>query len=1591
MKKHWVRIGALLCVWMLLLSSCVPRRPAEESGTKSEETGGIGEDGSTSYETDDTYTRELAKKNQVFDAQDAVIDKIASDLPAASKDYTIMVYMIGSNLETNSGSASADMREMEAAGLDYSKTNLILYTGGSMRWNSDVPCSYNSVIDMSRSESARVVAGTKKNADMGAAVTLSAFVNFVTDNYPADHYALILWDHGGGPLWGYGSDELFEGDGLLLYEMQDAMEKTTFSGVKNLDFVGFDACLMGNLETMSVWARYADYFVGSEELEPGNGWDYHFLSKLNETDDPVAVTGEIVDDYETFYQEKQTEFYDPDLTLSVADLSKVDEVQTMLGELAEVMTQTFTTGRYPSVQESRSQTKAFGVMGSAEEGSLFSYDLVDLMDLALNLSSLDKTKARNLESAVRELIIKSYSNIEHAGGVTLYYPSSNKNQYYEMRDVYTQLRLNRQYEAFLERASRYWQMEAGHEGEVPKLQAVNGEYRLALTGTLREKAVSVTYSVLRKIGEGSYFPMMSRCSVKPDAGGTVHLEMDPKLIGLTTGGETVLWPVIQAEASSQRIIYQTKNTRLLSCGVSYFLRYDADAENITVILKEELSSGELSVLNINTLTDDTAFSGKETVDVSHYDGIFYYYAEKVPTWGEDGYLLSVAEWKDGEASGSVERSVTGSFGFTMVRASELAEELYYVVTIEDAAGTQYTTEPALITPERDFEFYETATDKGVLTYQLFPVEAVLVDYSGTDTELSIPEKVEGKLVTSIGPSVFAEKLSANGESQAPRLQKIILPASIRSIGAQAFLNCKYLREIILPSALQEIGTQAFAGCESLIMVKLPSCTVSIGPYAFAYCLSLKSLMIGARCASIGEGFTAVCPSLGELRVSGLNDDYRMESGALYTADGKVLLAYPAARTGSFTVREGTEIIGADAFSATSLGTITLPQSLRVIENYAFYGASDLAAPTFPEALETIGAYAFSAGWMSISLSDQTEQAAQQIYLGSQVKYVGNEAFVGFPIKYFEVSEENTAFSSREGALMVKAGDSLIELSTNRYKTFLVPEGCADFDISVMSQIGQYDPLDDSNPFQLYFPDSVIRITDTSIFFDRMVFHCSPGSAAEAYAIDYGIAVSYDTEPIRQEVTMETEGGVLTFWLGDTHATWARYEGEDTAVTIPDTIEGLPLTMVGDGLSPVQDLSTSSAGLTQVLLPDTVEVLQAYAFDGLSVNEMNLPSGVKVIGDYALNCPLSVEALPVSLENIGVGAFSSACRFENGLLIPASIERIAPGAFNGVMVSEFIMEGESDYCMVIDGMLYSADGAILIAAKMPDENGRIVIPDGTGFIGAYAFYLSEVQKVEIPASVMLIAQYAFTGCEKLTEITLPESVVTIGTGAFMGCGLESVVIPETVETVRDYAFYGCASLTSAQIHAKTIGTGAFAFCSSLKDLTLAQSVEEIDDFAFYDTAVAAVELPENLWIIGSYAFGSSRTVNADEALTIRIGENVSVLDGSSFSGIGAVRFEVAEDNPQFRSVDGMLLDKAGKVLIAVPSGISGALTVPSGVYEIASMAFENSLATDLSLPASTGYLTTSSLIGARAKVTLHLPEGSLLIRWAMEHDWPYVVE
>ena len=104
------------------------------------------------------------------------------------------------------------------------------------------------MIDLGKNKDQQVTAKTSEAANMGIPRTLSEFINYCTTYYPARHYGLIFWDHGAGPVWGYGYDELFDNDGLLLGEFRSAMDNTQFGQDHKLDWVGFDACLMGCIE-----------------------------------------------------------------------------------------------------------------------------------------------------------------------------------------------------------------------------------------------------------------------------------------------------------------------------------------------------------------------------------------------------------------------------------------------------------------------------------------------------------------------------------------------------------------------------------------------------------------------------------------------------------------------------------------------------------------------------------------------------------------------------------------------------------------------------------------------------------------------------------------------------------------------------------------------------------------------------------------------------------------------------------------------------------------------------------------------------------------------------------------------------------------------------------------------------------------------------------------------------------------------------------------------------------------------------------------------------------------------------------------------
>ena len=208
---------------------------------------------------------------------------------------TVMVYLCGSDLESEHSMATADLNEMLHANLDDSKVNIVVETGGAKKWN-------NSVISNKTNQRYRVTSrglqvldknvGKKSMVDPN---TLVDFIQFCAKNYPANRYMLILWDHGGGAISGYGYDQTASGT-MTLDKINNALKK---GGVK-FDFIGFDACLMATLETAVVTEPYADYLIASEEAEPGTGWYYtNWLSELskNTSIGTVELSKTLIDDF----------------------------------------------------------------------------------------------------------------------------------------------------------------------------------------------------------------------------------------------------------------------------------------------------------------------------------------------------------------------------------------------------------------------------------------------------------------------------------------------------------------------------------------------------------------------------------------------------------------------------------------------------------------------------------------------------------------------------------------------------------------------------------------------------------------------------------------------------------------------------------------------------------------------------------------------------------------------------------------------------------------------------------------------------------------------------------------------------------------------------------------------------------------------------------------------------------------------------------------------------------------------------------------------------------------------------------------------
>ena len=337
-------------------------------------------------------------------------DKFTSIRGGGKDSVTIMVYMCGTDLESRGGMATKDLLEMTRATIS-DKVKIIVYTGGCTRWN-------NNVISARTNQIYQVVNGSLKalNANVGtdsmtSPKTLSTFITYCARNHPADRYELILWDHGGGSVSGFGYDQRYSStQTMTLAGIKQALED---GGVK-FDFVGFDACLMGTLENGLMLSDLADYLIASEETEPGTGWYYtNWISKLSaNTSIPTVELGKlIVDDFvSACAQGAQGQ----SATLSVVDLAELAyTVPPAFKAFSESISGMIADKQYSTVSQARSNTREFARSTAIDQ--------IDLVHFASNIGNAEgKELSRVLLSAVK--YNRTSSNMNNSYGVSIYFP-----------------------------------------------------------------------------------------------------------------------------------------------------------------------------------------------------------------------------------------------------------------------------------------------------------------------------------------------------------------------------------------------------------------------------------------------------------------------------------------------------------------------------------------------------------------------------------------------------------------------------------------------------------------------------------------------------------------------------------------------------------------------------------------------------------------------------------------------------------------------------------------------------------------------------------------------------------------------------------------------------------------------------------------------------------------------------------------------------------------------------------------------------------------------------------------------------------------
>ncbi len=783
--------------------------------------------------------------------------------------------------------------------------------------------------------------------------------------------------------------------------------------------------------------------------------------------------------------------------------------------------------------------------------------------------------------------------------------------------------------------------------------------------------------------------------------------------------------------------------------------------------------------------------------------------------------------------------------------------------------------------------------------------------------------------SSSNPLYCADNLYLNGEL----ITELVIPEGVTSIPNYAFYGWKGLTSVTIPDSITSIGYSAFFGCSGITDITVPDSVISIELGAFGGCTALESITLpfvgdAARAASdsyhttfgyvfggtsypggiatvqyssagtiysiyyIPQTLKSVTVTGGEILYDAFGDCTALESITLpdsVTSIGEWAFRDCDSLT-SITIPDNVTAIGERAFwGCDSLTSITIPDNVTAIGEWAFRDCDSLKSVTIPDGVVSIGEYAFynCFSLTSVTIPDSVTSLGSFAFYNC---YALAEARIGDGLK----SIGEGCFYNCRGLVSVTVGAGVADISSSAfYDCLKLVEVINRSALTIIPDNGSNQSYAGLHPVEVHTGESKIVNVEDYLFYT------------------YG-GVNY----LLGYVGTGTELTLPDGYNGEDYEIYefAFYRRTDlTSVAIPDSV-----TAIGE------HAFYGCTGLTDITIPNGVERIDKYAFSYCSgITEVVIPDSVTAVGHFAFyNCTGLVKAvIPDSVASLGAQMFSGA---DSLTVYCEAAEQPTGWASNWNDESRPVVWG---YVLVESvGLSYtlSEDGTYYIVSGIGTcADSDIVIPSyyndlPVGAIADMAFWGNEsITSIHISGNVTAVGEGAFAACTSLSEVVIGRGVISIGEVAFSACpALENItvstnntafksvdgnlytkdgytlvqyavgktdtefIVPEGVCNIGSYAFYGCAALVSVNLPATLVGIDECGFraCTSLSEIWMTgTAVNRVGKWAFEDcTSLTRVELSSGTDVIGEGAFEGCSALKH-----IVIPESVSVIESEAF--------------------------------------------------------------------------------------------------------------